>query len=121
LVPKPSEKSTCQEGETDVSKVIRRCSLTPVPAKREIRRYHLHDTAIGKTLTHALRKSGIYRRVTPHTFRHSFASHLLQAGYDIRTIQELLGHSDVRTTMIYTHTIRSRQPQEVKSPLDMVE
>jgi site-specific recombinase XerD len=60
----------------------------------------------------------ITKRATPHTFRHSFASHLLEANYDIRTIQELLGHSDVRTTMIYTHTVQSRTLKQAKSPLD---
>lgn len=62
--------------------------------------------------------SGVRKRVTCHTFRHSFASHLLRANYDIRTIQQLLGHADVKTTMIYTHTVRSRTLKEVESPLD---
>ena len=66
----------------------------------------------------AVRQAGILKRATPHTLRHSYASHLLQAGYDIRTIQELLGHSDVKTTMIYTHTVRSQSVKEAKSPLD---
>jgi len=84
----------------------------------EYRRYHLHETLVQKAIKEAVNKSQICKRASAHTFRHSFASHLLQANYDIRTIQELLGHSDVRTTMIYTHTIKSRTLKEAKSPLE---
>jgi site-specific recombinase XerD len=73
---------------------------------------------VQKAIRKAVQKTKIPKRVTAHTFRHSFASHLLQANYDIRTIQESLGHSNVRTTMIYTHTVRSRTLKEAKSPLD---
>jgi integron integrase len=92
--------------------------LTRVPETREYRRYHLHETLVQKAIREAVGKARLTKRASAHTFRHSFASHLLQANYDIRTIQELLGHSDVRTTMIYTHTIESRTLKEKRSPLD---
>ncbi len=80
-------------------------------------RYHTHPNTIQKAVRVATQKAGIDKRVTPHVFRHSFATHLLESGYDIRTIQELLGHKDVKTTMIYTHVI-NRGAMGVQSPLD---
>jgi integron integrase len=93
-------------------------SLTNVQGTGEMRRYHLHETDVQETLCTAVRKARLRKRVTSHTFRHSFATHLLQANYDIRTIQTLPGHSDVRTTMICTHCVPSKTIKELKSPLD---
>jgi site-specific recombinase XerD len=82
-----------------------------------LRRHHLDESGLQKALKQAVRSAGIQKRVSCHTFRHSFATHLLQNGYDIRTVQELLGHKDVKTTMIYTHVL-NKGGRGVCSPLD---
>ena len=79
---------------------------------------HVHCTVLQRAVTEAARCAGVLQRVTCHTFRHSFATHLLESGYDIRTVQELLGHRDVSTTMLYTHVL-NKGGLGVRSPLDM--
>jgi integron integrase len=92
-----------------------RRSIDPKDGKE--RRHHVHESAIQRAVKQAIRRSGISKRGTCHSLRHSFATHLLEDGYDIRTVQELLGHKDVRTTMIYTHVL-NRGGRGVRSPLD---
>ncbi len=82
-----------------------------------MRRHHISPSTVQKAVRRASSTAKINKHVTPHTFRHSFATHLLEAGYDIRTVQELLGHKNVKTTMIYTHVL-NRGPKAVRSPLD---
>jgi len=91
--------------------------LSVDPRTGIVRRHHISESSLQKAVREAARRAGINKRVTCHTLRHSFATHLLQNGYDIRTVQELLGHKDVRTTMIYTHVLQ-RGGLAVRSPLD---
>ncbi len=89
------------------------------PQTEEQGRHHMDESLVQKAVSKAVRAAGLTQRVTCHTFRHSFATHLLVSGYDIRTVQELLGHKDVRTTMIYTHVL-NRGGRGVRSPADVL-
>jgi len=93
--------------------------LSVDPRSDKIRRHHLGKSALQRAVKEVVRSAGLSKQVSPHTFRHSFLTHLLEAGYDIRTVQELLGHKYVSTTMIYTHVL-NKGGMGVQSPLDML-
>ena len=88
------------------------------PRTKERRRHHIHPQTLGRNIKEAAKKIDLNKRVTSHIFRHSYATHLLQAGIDLRSIQELLGHKSVETTMIYTHVVSEMNKPKLISPLD---
>lgn len=88
------------------------------PRSEIIRRHHVIDKTFSRNIRNVVRKLNIYKKVSAHTFRHSYATHLLQNGTDMRSIQELLGHKSIETTMIYTHVVKELNKDDIKSPLD---
>jgi len=93
-------------------------NMSKDPQSKEIRRHHILEATLSRNIKNAVKQTNVFKRVTSHIFRHSYATHLLQAGVDLRSIQELLGHKSVETTMIYTHIVKELNKDRVKSPLD---
>ena len=89
------------------------------PRSEVIRRHHVHEKTLGRNIKQASMKAKIHKRVTSHIFRHSYATHLFQSGIDLISIQELLGHRSVETTMVYTHVVAEMNKGKVVSPLDL--
>jgi integrase len=112
-----ARKYPAAPAETGWQYLFPAAKLSRDPRSGEMRRHHLSESVLQNAVKQAVRSAGLNKPASCHTLRHSFATHLLEDGYDIRTVQELLGHQDVRTTMIYTHVL-NKGGQGVCSPLD---
>jgi len=112
------KKSPKAKFETKWQYVFPMTKISKDPRSETMRRHHIHPKTLGRNIKIAAQKANLNKRVTSHIFRHSYATHLLQAGIDLRSIQELLGHKSVETTMIYTHVVSEMNKSKVMSPLD---